>query len=32
MYRYVEDRFGAEELFGGLAASAFGAPATCRRS
>jgi hypothetical protein len=24
MYRYVEARFGAEELFGGLAASAFG--------
>jgi hypothetical protein len=23
MYRYVEDRFGAEETFGGLAASAF---------
>jgi hypothetical protein len=23
MYRYVEERFGAEELFGGLAASAF---------
>jgi len=24
MYRYVQNRFGAEELFGGLAASAFG--------